>query len=148
MQKWPLDHFVALARCVPSQTEWNARPGLERALPVILSSLITLLNVAEIGLSTSMANLMPAAGYFDAPGARNACLGAHLMSAPLQPPLPNVTLVFCAIEGLADVKVGKFRRFSLSSHGPEMPAIFQSWLNVLNLSAVAMGLDKLSCTIK
>ena len=46
-----------------------------------------------------------AAGYFDAPAARQACLGGRLMSSPLQPPLPLVTLVFCAIEGLADVKV-------------------------------------------
>ena len=45
------------------------------------------------------------AGYFDAPAARQACLGGQLMSAPFQLPLPLVTLVFCAIEGLADVKV-------------------------------------------
>ena len=43
------------------------------------------------------------AGYFDAPGADVAPLKS-LQSAP--PILPDITLVFCCIEKLKDMKVG------------------------------------------
>lgn len=66
------------------------------------------MNCREVFLRAPVRISKLAVGYFDAPAARQACLGGQLMSGPLQPSLPLVTLVFCAIEGLADVKVRQF----------------------------------------
>ena len=44
------------------------------------------------------------AGYFDAPGTRDARLGTGLVLGKAVPELPNVTIVFCCIEGLRKLK--------------------------------------------